>query len=217
MKRFIIHQLSGINIEFDFDISCSLKLFVHRSKYTLTYKGQAVIYDNDNEHKSVKDIIDLACMDILEQDTIDLYLTFNFGYPRKREGKYLISRNDCKVLEERDDLPSILLCPINMSLIHYPVKLNGRYYDIESISEYLAPELNKIIEPQQHIIDVYCPLRIKIDGYFIARIMKNHYINQSKSFTINSVSNYFLYEIFVYRRNSDQLEYNKLLLDYVNI
>lgn len=221
MKRFIIHQLSGINLDFKFDIRDNLQLFRdkigHPNKYTLTYKGHPVIYDNE-QNQSVKEILDLACLNILEQDTIDLYLTFNYGYPRKREGKFLISRNQCQLLEERDDLPSILVCPIEMSLIHYPVKLNGRFYDVEALSSYLAEELNKInmyAAPQQVPV-IQCPLRMNIDGYFIACLLRNHYINEAKFITKNSVLNYFIYEMFVYKRNGDQLEYNKLLLDYVN-
>lgn len=101
MKTIIIHQLSGKNIEFEFDINEKLRLFRQniltlsniKSRYTITSKGHVIIYDNDKDDNSVKKLLESSPDESLaECDKLDFYLTYNFGYPRMREGKLLVSQ-----------------------------------------------------------------------------------------------------------------------------
>lgn len=131
------------------------------------------------------------------------------------------SHKDLQIIEENPDLPTILLCPINMEIIQYPVKINGRFYDIEAISEYLTVELNKNLQLIQRDIlrpVLKCPLRMNIDPDLILEILHTLRSNGvDGNIHPNSVRNYFVYKIFMFRKNEDQIAYNKLITNYCEL
>lgn len=220
-KTFVIHTLSGKNIQFDFDIGTSLALFrkniTARAKYSLIHKGKVIIYENDNENSTVRSILEMVDIEeIISEPITHLYLTENWGYPRIRVGKLLLGEKKLKEISHRKDLPDILVCPINLELIHYPVKINERFYDVEALSNYLSEEINKWTTHASSKKEITCPFRIPIDMNIICDILKFDIKEDGTCNKIhpNTVQNCFIYNIFVYRTNKDQSEYDQILLDY---
>jgi hypothetical protein len=192
------------------------------TKYRLVHKNQTIIYDNEDLDMSLIKILEMS--DIPIETEIVLYLTLGFGYPWIRAGKILFGTKELKKMEGRSDIPDHLICPINMSLIYYAIKLNGRFYDLDSLSPYLMGEINKWVDSFNRAIlydtgypeNVLCPFRIPVPMELVMNILKYSTRDDGTFNQIyeNTVSNCFIYDIFVHKTNHDQVEYDKLLKEY---
>lgn len=192
MKLFKINTLEGKTFTFNFNCKDNLKTFrtnlTMQYPYTIIYKGQSFIYANDNDDMSIEELMMLTNSLMIELDMVQCYLTLNFGFPRLRQGKLLLKPEE--IIENVD-----LICPITLEAIQYAIKLNGKFYDLNAIAEYLANAFNKNI--------LTCPMRINIPDELISCIYKHHY--PSTKFTKSSM------QACLYAVNSHQEEYNKLI------
>lgn len=220
MKSFQIHTLMGNTYKFKFNINNTLDNFrknINETNYSLINKGKVIIYSNDSCDFTVKELIELTDTDIITSDNITFHLTNNFGFPRLRHGKCLIKTETYKDLEMKNDTPSRLLCPLSMETIQYAVKINGRFYDLHYIAEFLAYELNKFISGQ--IKELICPFRMKIDleNNLGAGLFLHHYNEQLNAFDKASISSVEHFLLIRKDRFTDQQEYDNIIKNYVKL
>jgi hypothetical protein len=211
VKLFKICTLAGKPFTFNFDVTGNVSSF--RSNipdqqwaYTLINQGMAVIYSNDNDEETIERIFEISGRsDELKLPEIKLHLTLNMGFPKIRCGNTLVTSQKIEKMEESND-GSEVICPITLQTVHYAVKLNGKFYDLHSISKYLASEIKHI--PIDHIPK--CPMRIELPYRLIRQIIKHHtirgsYFNPSKTSM----------EMCLWNRPErlcDQKEYDELIL-----
>jgi hypothetical protein len=221
-KKFYIHTLLEKNHEFFFDINQPLKNFRTRIicdnvSYSLINSGRICVYDNDDGTKIFKELLELSHPELLLSSEIHFYLTMNYGFPRKREGKFLISKEKQNIIEKKF---LELNCPINLTPIQYAIKINNRFYELEEMANYLSNELNKIFVDGNY--QIICPFRTPINKSTIIFVLSWHYKDcrdrgidipsDGKIKTVNK-SSVQICLWYMPSRQNDQKEYNEKLLE----
>jgi hypothetical protein len=205
VKLFKINTLEGKTYSFNFNCKDDLKTFRSnlniQNSYTIIHKGKAFIFANDEDNMSIEQLILLTNPSMIELDMIQCHLTLNLGFPRLRQGKLLISSDKQEIIENSDSSID-LMCPISLQTIQYAIKINGKFYDLYSISEYLANAFNS----SQNGVIPTCPMRITLPDELVASIYKHHYCKTTKSFTKSSMQS-----CLYFTASSHQEEYNKLI------
>lgn len=210
VKLFKINTLQGKTYSFNFNCKDDLKTFRShlniQMSYTIIHKGKAFIFANDEDNNSIEDLMRLTNPSMIELDIIQCHLTLNLGFPRLRQGKLLITDDQQIDIESSSANSSIdLVCPISLQTIQYAIKINGKFYDLDSISEYLANAFNS----SQDGVMPMCPMRINLPEELVASIIKHHYCKSTKSFYEFSKSS--LQSCLFLTANCHQEEYNKLI------
>ena len=209
IKLFKVNTLEGRTYSFNFDCKDDLKTFRShldaQMSYTIIHKGKFFICSNDEDNKSIEELMILTDKNMIDLDIIQCHLTLNLGFPRLRQGKLLITASKKEIIENDTGNSSIYLtCPISLQTIQYAIKINGKFYDLDSISEYLANAFNN----SQDVIPT-CPMRIKLSDELLYVIAKHHYSETTKTFHKFSKSS--LQSCLFPISNSHQEEYNKLI------
>jgi len=140
---------------------------------------------------------------MINLETVQCHLTLNLGFPRSRQGKLLISDGKQEIIES-DDSSIDLICPITLKLIQYAIKINGKFYELEAISEYLANVFNN----SKGNIPT-CPMRINLPDELVADIYDHHYCESTKS--LHEFSKSSMQSCLLLTLNDNQEEYNKLI------
>jgi len=205
IKLFKVNTLEGKTYSFKFNCKDDLKSFRSylniQYKYTIIYKGKVFIFSNDEDNKSIEELMILTSPDMINLETVQCHLTLNLGFPRSRQGKLLISDDKQEIIENSD---SNLICPISLQLIKYAIKINGKFYELEAISEYLANAFNN----SKGNIPT-CPMRINLPDELVADIYDHHYCESTKSLYEFSKSS--IQSCLFFTTNCHQEEYNKLI------
>ena len=205
-KLFKINTLQGKTYTFNFNCKDDLKIFRSKlnieNKYTIIYKGQAFIFANDEDDSSIENLMILTNLNMLDLDIVQCHLTLNLGFPKLRQGKLLVTI-DKKIAIENTAFD--LICPISLEIIQYAIKINGKFYDLEAISEYLANAFNN---SKEGIIPT-CPMRIDLPDELVDCIFKYHYCKITKS--LNKFSKSSMQSCLFLTASSHQEEYNNLI------
>lgn len=187
VKLFKVNTLQGKTYSFDLNCNDNVKSF--RSNideptfYTIIYKGIPFIYANDEDTKSIGELMMLTDENMLTLDTIQCHLTLNFGFPSLRQGKLLVTQSQQEVIENSNTNTSIdLICPISLQTIQYAIKINNKFYDLDAIAEYLANAFNNSQGPIPK-----CPMRIDLPEKLITCIYNHHYSKPKTSFSKSSM------------------------------
>lgn len=208
IKLFKVNTLEGKTYCFNFNCKDDLKSFRShlniQYKYTIIHKGKAFIFSNDEDDKSIEELMILTSTDMINLETVQCHLTLNFGFPRLRQGKLLIT-DDKQSIIESDDSSIDLICPISLQLIKYAIKINDKFYELEAISEYLANAFNN----SQNGIIPTCPMRIKLPDELVADIFDHHYCKTTKS--LHKFSKSSIQSCLFLTSTFHQEEYNKLI------
>lgn len=210
IKLFKINTLEGKTYSFNFDCKDDLKSFRSnldvKMSYTILHKAKAFIFSNDEDNKSIEELMILTDKNMIDLDIIQCHLTLNLGFPRLRQGKLLITVSQQEIIENSVVNSSIdLICPISLQTIQYAIKINGKFYDLNSISEYLANVFNNL----QNSDIPKCPMRINLPDELLYIIAKHHYSKSTKTFHKFSKSS--LQSCLYSTANRHQEEYNKLI------
>lgn len=211
MKLFKINTLEGKTYSFNFNCKDDLKSFRShlniQNKYTIIYKGKVFIFSNDEDDKSIEELMTLTDSSMIESDIIQCHLTLNLGFPRLRQGKLLITVDQQEIIENSDSCID-LICPISLQTIQYAIKINGKFYDLDSISEYLAIAFNN---SKDGVIPMD-PMRITLPEELVASIYNHHYCKTTKS--LHKFSKSSMQSCLFFNTNSHQEEYNKLIKNH---
>jgi hypothetical protein len=210
IKLFKINTLEGKTYAFDFDCKKDLKLFRSNlnisMSYTIVYKGKEFIFSNDEDNKSLEELMVLTNPNKIELELVQCHLTLNLGFPRLRQGKLLITAYKREIIENTDHESSInLICPISLQTMQYAIKINGKFYDLDLISEYLANEFNNYKDGS----NLRFPMRINLPDNLVSSILKYHYCSSTQSFHKFSKSS--LQSCLLLTIDDNQEEYNKLI------
>jgi len=223
--KFTVKRIAGSDKVFDFDIHDSLINFVKNLGFPkvdlrLVYNGKGcMIYLNDylngeDQPVSLKEHFDLYFPDCnLDSSEINLFSVLMLSRFPYRVGARLLKRNEVESIEDSNETPSILICPITQELITTPFKLNGHFYDIDAISEHLANEYKKYRNEIQFIdgrgFRMRCPLRMEISEH-IFNAIDMHY-RQKPTLEIEKSSMYLLLDGY---KRGHQDEYDSLLIEH---
>lgn len=216
-KSFIINHLSGVRDRFEMDITVSTlgdfrkKVSSSGASYSILHQRKMFLYTNDADEILLVTHIEKYMPSLINEETILLHLILNLGgplgnagnSPTTRIGKLLLSDEKAEQLENAADTPSILICPITISLVTRVFKLNDRFYELESIATYLFDIISRM---DDEIEDVLCPLRCKVPQELVSAI--TWYLFKRG----NSASSLIYCLVLVSRVRGHQEEYDELLL-----
>lgn len=206
VKLFKINTLGGKTYSFEFDCKADLKTFrlnlEIETPYTIIYKGTGFIFSNDKDDSLIEELMILTNPTMMDLDIVQCHLTLNMGFPKLRQGKLLITSEKQDLIENSN---FDLACPISLQIIQYAIKINGKFYDLEAISEYLANAFNNAKDG----IIPKCPMRIDLPDDLVASIYNHHYSEEKKSLYKFSKSS--MQCCLYFTANNNQEEYNELI------
>lgn len=217
-KSFIVNHLSGIRDRFEMDITTSTlgdfrkKVSSTGATYSIMHQRKMFLYTNDADETLLATHMEKYMPSLINQEaSISLHLILNLGgplgnsgnKPTTRIGKLLLSDEKAEKLENAADTPSILMCPITISLVTRAFKLNDRFYELESAATYLFDIISRM---DDELEDVLCPLRCKVPQELVSAI--TWYLFKRG----NSASSLIYCLVLVSRVEGHQEEYDELLL-----
>lgn len=218
IKTFIVSHLSGKRDRFNLDISTATvgdfrENIAEKHPFTVLYRGKIAFYQNDDAAAiTLEKHFEKYLPSVLEEGgnkNILLHLKLNLGGPfeeTRRIGRLLLSTLDATRMEEKADLPTVILCPITISLVTRAFKLNDHYYELEELAKYLFETIAKMEDEQEEIL---CPLRqpIKLD---IVSAFTWYMVKKG-----NSLPTLTYCLLLMARVQNHQQEYDALLLSHV--
>lgn len=216
-KSFIINHLTGKRDRFEMDITVSTlgdfrkKVSDTGASFSIICQRKMFLYQNDADEILLVEHIEKYIPNLINEETILMQLILNLSgplgnagnKPTTRIGKLLLTDAMAEQLENAADTPSILICPITISVVTRAFKLNDRFYELEEIAKYLY---NVISNMDNEDDEVMCPLRNRVPQYMVSAI--TWYLFKKG----NSLSTLIYCLVLMSHVSHQQEEYDELLL-----
>jgi hypothetical protein len=177
-------------------------------------ENTAKIYCNDSNDISLRELFTTYHPKTLI--TQEMHFLMDLGPMSKRVGRALLTDDDAETINNSDQTPDELICPITYEVIYNAIKINNHFYELFPMCEYLANEYIKYRQDCENLgkqnCAMYCPLRNIIAEELIVAI--DTFYNRAAKVKIEKSSMYYIVEDSPFSQRAAQLEYDQLLLAY---
>lgn len=126
--------------------------------YTLDLDSGPFIFMDDAVNRALHVHLSRHAPDLEQSANLNLKLSTNLRRgAHNRSGIYLLTVTQRQAYMESNQANGLLMCPISLQLIHYPIKLNGRFYELKTLAQYFATSYDPSVYYQKK-----CPMNLEL-------------------------------------------------------